>query len=199
MSTAALCVHAIGLTAASTESEVQAKQSAEPNAEPEKKDEVAAEDAPATNAEDAVPSPDSVIREGDGFWDERWKSHFDSKPRGPTSFGADVAFLRSSHVYGIPERAAPFALPPTKSSDGTPKGKPYRLYNLDVFEYEVEGRDTQPLYGSIPFMMGIGHNGKTTVAAAMLWLNAAETYIDVVEGQRDGYIDATCGRPNRFI
>lgn len=30
-------------------------------------------------------------------------------------------------------------------------GDPYRLYNLDVFEYELNNR--MALYGSIPFML----------------------------------------------
>ena len=30
-------------------------------------------------------------------------------------------------------------------------GEPYRLYNLDVFEYELNNK--MALYGSIPFML----------------------------------------------
>lgn len=103
----------------------------------------------------------------DGMWEESFKSHRDSKPRGPESIGADISFVNFAHVYGIPEHADHFAL---ESTVGT---EPYRLYNLDVFEYELDSKST--LYGSIPFM--VGHNTKRTVG--MLWLNAAETYVDI--------------------
>nr|XP_039248310.1 neutral alpha-glucosidase AB-like isoform X1 [Styela clava] len=103
----------------------------------------------------------------DGMWEESFKSHRDSKPRGPESIGADVSFVNFAHVYGIPEHADHFAL------QSTIGGEPYRLYNLDVFEYELDSKAA--LYGSVPFM--IGHNSKRTVG--MLWLNSAETWIDV--------------------
>jgi alpha 1,3-glucosidase len=45
-----------------------------------------------------------------------------------------------------------FALKPTRN---TPTATdPYRLYNLDVFEYELH--NTMALYGSVPFVMAHG-------------------------------------------
>jgi alpha-glucosidase (family GH31 glycosyl hydrolase) len=51
--------------------------------------------------------------------------------------------------------------------------EPYRLYNLDVFEYELN--NGMALYGSIPFMM----SHKKGHAAGVFWLNAAEMWVDV--------------------
>jgi hypothetical protein len=50
-------------------------------------------------------------------------------------------------VYGLSERASRFALPNTRGP-GAARDEPYRLYNLDVFEYEVgPDRAHQPLLG----------------------------------------------------
>ena len=53
--------------------------------------------------------------------------------------------------------------------------QPYRLYNSDVFEYEMDSPMT--LYGAIPFMQA--HRKDSTVG--VFWLNAAETWIDIVK------------------
>ena len=53
--------------------------------------------------------------------------------------------------------------------------EPYRLYNSDVFEYEMDSPMT--LYGAIPFMQA--HRKNSTVG--VFWLNAAETWIDIVK------------------
>ena len=50
---------------------------------------------------------------------------------------------------------------------------PYRLFNLDVFEYELNSQ--MSLYGAVPFIMA--HSKDRSVAA--LWLNAAETWVDI--------------------
>ena len=49
------------------------------------------------------------------------------------------------------------------------------MYNSDVFEYEMDSPMT--LYGAIPFMQA--HRKDSTVG--VFWLNAAETWIDVVK------------------
>ena len=46
----------------------------------------------------------------DGLWEETFKGHTDSKPRGPSSVGLDISFINSKHVYGIPEHADAFSL-----------------------------------------------------------------------------------------
>ena len=53
--------------------------------------------------------------------------------------------------------------------------EPYRLYNSDVFEYELDSPMT--LYGAIPLMQA--HTKDSTVG--VFWLNAAETWIDIVK------------------
>jgi len=50
---------------------------------------------------------------------------------------------------------------------------PYRLYNLDVFEYELN--NPMALYGAIPYI----HALSATRSVGMMWLNAAETWLDV--------------------
>lgn len=53
--------------------------------------------------------------------------------------------------------------------------EPYRMYNADVFEYELNSPMT--LYGAIPLMQA--HRKDSTVG--IFWLNAAETWIDIVK------------------
>ncbi|KAJ7374235.1 hypothetical protein OS493_007312 [Desmophyllum pertusum] len=100
-------------------------------------------------------------------FEENFKEHHDSRPRGPCSVGLDISFPGVEHVYGIPEHADSLALKTTVGSE------PYRLYNLDVFEYELESR--MALYGSIPVM--IAHSVARTVG--VFWMNAAETWVDI--------------------
>lgn len=67
-----------------------------------------------------------------GSWEENFKSHHDAKPYGPEAIALDFAFPQAQLLFGIPEHADSFALKSTTGSD------PYRLYNLDVFEYELD-------------------------------------------------------------
>ncbi|XP_060557069.1 neutral alpha-glucosidase AB-like isoform X2 [Ruditapes philippinarum] len=107
------------------------------------------------------------------MWEETYKSFPDSKPHGPSSVGVDISFPGFEHVYGIPEHADSMALKTTKSTD------PYRLFNLDVFEYELY--NPMALYGSVPVMLA--HNEKRTVG--IFWHNAAETWIDISSNTAD--------------
>ncbi|KAI1320608.1 hypothetical protein EDD11_000130 [Mortierella claussenii] len=108
----------------------------------------------------------------ENLWEETFKGSTDSKPRGPESIGLDITFSGINHVYGVPEHATSLSLKATKGP-GAPYNEPYRLYNLDVFEYEID--NPMALYGSIPFMLG--HSKNRT--AAVFWMNAAETWVDV--------------------
>jgi alpha 1,3-glucosidase len=101
------------------------------------------------------------------MWEESFSGTSDSKPKGPSAIAMDFSFVNTENVYGIPEHADRFSLADTSSGD------PYRLYNLDVFEYEVW--NPMALYASIPFM--IAHNKVRTTG--LFWLNAAETWVDV--------------------
>ena len=130
-------------------------------------------------------------QEGDpeGWWEETFKGHTDSKPRGPEGISFDLAFPGMQHVYGLPEHATTLSLKPTvdlgaffsyfthfdicsmlkawfaaayfhlrltsrltrlcAAADNV-TSEPYRLYNLDVFEYVADS--PFGLYGSIPFL-----------------------------------------------
>lgn len=105
--------------------------------------------------------------------EERFRGHTDSRPHGPQSISFDVSFYGADHVYGIPERATSFALKPTRGP-GVEESEPYRLFNLDVFEYLHES--PFGLYGSIPYMIA---HGNTRGTSGFFWLNAAEMQIDV--------------------
>lgn len=49
----------------------------------------------------------------EGFWEESFKSHTDSKPFGSSSIGIDISFLGYKFLYGLPEHADSFALKST--------------------------------------------------------------------------------------
>ena len=128
------------------------------------------------------------------YWQETFNNHIDEKPNGPNSVGFDVVFPGAQHTYGIPEHASSFALKDTRGPDAS-YSDPYRLYNLDVFEYELD--NPMALYGSIPFMMA-HKSGQTT---AILWMNAAEMWIDIQkapEGTQTHWMAET-GSINMFI
>lgn len=93
-------------------------------------------------------APKSIEDSEPGSWEETFKSHHDSKPNGPQAIALDFAFPAAQVLFGIPEHADSFAL---KSTVG---GEPYRLYNLDVFEYELD--NGMALYGSVPVIYGHG-------------------------------------------
>lgn len=124
--------------------------------------------------------------DSDGMWEEKFDGHTDTKKRGPAAVALDVAFVDVQHVYGIPEHATDFVLRSTRSEGDKAYSEPYRLWNLDVFEYDLDV--PMSLYGAVPFL--IGHNARTTTG--VLWLNAAETYVDIEDS-----VDATTGKASK--
>jgi alpha 1,3-glucosidase len=53
----------------------------------------------------------------------------------------DFAFPFAQHVYGLPEHASGLSLPTTQKGAANREphySEPYRLYNLDVFEYVIK-------------------------------------------------------------
>lgn len=90
----------------------------------------------------------------------------------------DITFPGHEVVYGLPEHASSLSLKGTRGGDGN-YDEPYRMYNADVFEYEVDSPMT--LYGSIPFIQAL----KKHSTAGVFWLNAAETWVDIVKQKRD--------------
>jgi len=112
-----------------------------------------------------------------GMWEEKFGDHHDSKPHGPMSVGMELTFPASSHLFGLPEHASSTQLKTTAGNGGHHYYKePYRLYNLDVFEYELD--ETMALYGHIPLVVS---QSMTTGTAGAFWFNPTETFVDVEE------------------
>ncbi|GMF15036.1 unnamed protein product [Phytophthora lilii] len=116
-------------------------------------------------------------------WEESFGGHTDKKKFGPSSIGLDVSFHGSAGaprtLFGIPEHATDFVLKDTlvPNEEGDDKWKvvtdPYRLYNLDVFEYELD--NPMALYGAIPVL--VAPSKENTVG--MFWNNPSETFVDI--------------------
>ena len=110
------------------------------------------------------------------WWEESFGGNTDTKPRGPESVALDVSFPGYEHVFGVAEHTGPLSLRQTRGGEGN-FDEPYRLYNADVFEYEMNSPMT--LYGAIPFIQA--HKKDSTVG--VFWLNAAETWIDIIRSK----------------
>ncbi|KAK9487295.1 glycosyl hydrolases family 31-domain-containing protein [Lipomyces starkeyi] len=108
------------------------------------------------------------------MWEENFGGKEDKKPKGPESIALDVTFPGYEHVFGIPEHADQFSLRETRGGDGN-HDEPYRLFNVDIFEYEVNS--PMAMYGAIPFMQA--HKKGSSVA--IFWANGAETWIDITK------------------
>uniref|UniRef100_A0A1A8IEW1 Glucosidase, alpha, neutral AB n=1 Tax=Nothobranchius kuhntae TaxID=321403 RepID=A0A1A8IEW1_NOTKU len=121
----------------------------------------------ADKAHQAETTKEEEEKVEEGMWEETFKSHSDSKPNGPSAVSLDFSLPGVEHVYGIPEHADTLRLKTTDNGD------PYRLYNLDVFQYELY--NPMALYGAVPVMLA--HNTQRTTG--IFWLNAAETWVDI--------------------
>jgi alpha 1,3-glucosidase len=115
----------------------------------------------------------------EGLWEENFQSHKDSKPYGPMSIGMDITFPKSRHLYGLPEHASSTVLK-TTHGEGAYYKDPYRLYNLDVFEYDLDV--PMSLYGAVPLIVS---QSVATGTAGVFWFNPTETFIDIVEGDAE--------------
>ncbi|EER30792.1 conserved hypothetical protein [Candida tropicalis MYA-3404] len=103
----------------------------------------------------------------DMFSDSFPDSKMDTLPLGPESVAVDFKLMGFSHMYGIPEHSDSLLLKDTTDKE------PYRLFNVDIFEYEIDSR--LPMYGSIPLLVAI----KPEASVGIFWVNAADTYIDI--------------------
>ncbi|CAG8644392.1 22834_t:CDS:2, partial [Dentiscutata erythropus] len=112
---------------------------------------------------------------------ETFVNNLNSKPNGPGSIGLDISFPGFIHVYGIPEHASPLSLKETRGGIDA-YSDPYRMYNLDVVRYQIDS--PKAIYGSIPFLMA----HRKGASAAMLWLNASETYIDITKSKENNVV-----------
>ena len=84
----------------------------------------------------------------------------DSKPFGPSSVGSDIRFDGATYIYGLAEHAAPLNLPST-TGEGAKYKDPYRMYTLDVYDYELDS--PMALYGGVPLLMA--HTATRTTGA----------------------------------
>lgn len=99
------------------------------------------------------------------LWEESFDQFVDRRP-GPTGRGFDVSFAESMALVGLAEHATSLHLGKFQ--------EPYRLYNLDVFEYEVDV--PMALYGAIPFVTCVQRSG---AASGLLALNPSEGFVQV--------------------
>jgi len=127
-------------------------------------------------------NPPSMSQEGEGevpllggnvkdAWTENFGGDVDHTKHGPQSIGMDFTF-QAENVYGIPMHATDLSLK-TTTGEKAQYSEPYRMYNLDVFEYELD--EPMALYGHVPIM--IAHSEKHT--SGIYWHNCAETWVDV--------------------
>jgi mannosyl-oligosaccharide alpha-1,3-glucosidase len=106
---------------------------------------------------------------------ETFGGHTDTKPHGPQSVGMQLEHYDTQFLYGIPEHASSATLQSTIGGPDAHYREPYRLYNLDVFEYELD--ETMALYGSIPLL--ISHSATSGTTSGFFWFNPTETFVDV--------------------
>ena len=158
-------------------------------------DAAASADAAAPAVADAAAVAATPSPEVEGWGPESFGGHSDSRPRGPMSVGMDIDFPNAAALYGIPEHATSMALKRTDADSGGAGGyaDPYRLYNLDVFEYELD--EPMSLYGAIPLLVGHGVVGGSGVTSAAFWLNPSETFIDIAPGGSGG----GAGQTSRWV
>jgi mannosyl-oligosaccharide alpha-1,3-glucosidase len=117
---------------------------------------------------------------------ESFGGHTDTKPHGPQSVGMQLDHFGTKYLYGLPEHASSATLQSTSGRSNSHYKEPYRLYNLDVFEYELD--ETMALYGSIPLL--ISHHaafddGQSSTTTGFFWFNPTETFVDVALGGDD--------------
>eukprot|EP00931_Biecheleriopsis_adriatica_P116841 TRINITY_DN92428_c0_g1_i1.p1 TRINITY_DN92428_c0_g1~~TRINITY_DN92428_c0_g1_i1.p1 ORF type:complete len:1051 (-),score=245.11 TRINITY_DN92428_c0_g1_i1:44-2815(-) len=144
---------------------------------------------PPDTASDAAASPDEVELDAaahphkldtNGLWAESFGGHTDEKPRGPASLGMDVTFEGDvPGLFGLPEHATKASLPFYE--------EPYRFFNLDVFEYEID--EPMALYGAIPLIWAVHRVGGKSLTSGFLWINPSETFVKLerdVAGAKSG-------------
>eukprot|EP00928_Gymnodinium_smaydae_P005920 TRINITY_DN12051_c0_g2_i1.p1 TRINITY_DN12051_c0_g2~~TRINITY_DN12051_c0_g2_i1.p1 ORF type:complete len:1044 (-),score=239.32 TRINITY_DN12051_c0_g2_i1:202-3246(-) len=119
---------------------------------------------------DAAAHPHDLDK--NGLWEESFGGHEDKKPRGPASVGMDVTFEGDvPSLFGLPEHATKANLPFYD--------EPYRFYNLDVFEYEID--NPMALYGAVPILWALqkGKAGEPNLVSGFLWMNPSETFVQL--------------------
>ncbi|XP_061700761.1 neutral alpha-glucosidase C isoform X2 [Syngnathoides biaculeatus] len=109
----------------------------------------------------------------DNLWRETFRDFVDIKANGPSSIGADLRLHGFQDVFGLPEHADSLRLVDTRDDE------PYRLYNLDVFAYEI--RSHLGTYGSVPLL--VAHKPDRTLG--VFWLNASDSFVHINYSQEE--------------
>ncbi|XP_077396145.1 neutral alpha-glucosidase C isoform X2 [Festucalex cinctus] len=112
-------------------------------------------------------------QEDDNLWRETFRNFVDIKANGPTSIGADLRLHGFQDVFGVPEHSDTLRLADTRDDE------PYRLYNLDVFAYEMNSH--LGVYGSVPLV--VAHKQDRTLG--VFWLNASDSFVHINYSQED--------------
>ncbi|KAH8053123.1 alpha-1,3-glucosidase [Aureococcus anophagefferens] len=120
-------------------------------------------------------------RQDDGDFSETFSGHTDDVPNGPMSVGVDVSFPGSKALFGLAEHASQFAL--KKTTGGGGYDEPFRFYNLDVFEYDLDV--PMALYGTIPLAWAVAPGREKHSTVGVFYDNPTETYVDVGAGPDD--------------
>ena len=122
---------------------------------------------------------DHYVRpDGDQDTSESFNGFTDTRPRGDESVNLDVTFHGYDNVFGLAEHGSSLSLKQTKGGSGA-YDDPYRLFNTDVFEYDVDS--PMALYGSIPLIHAHGKSG----SAGVFWINSAETWVDITKDKKN--------------
>ncbi|XP_021796159.1 neutral alpha-glucosidase C isoform X5 [Papio anubis] len=119
------------------------------------------------NEEEASVDTSQENQEDLGLWEEKFGKFVDIKANGPSSIGLDFSLHGFEHLYGIPQHAESHQLKNTGDEDA------YRLYNLDVYGYQIY--DKMGIYGSVPYLLA--HKLGRTIG--IFWLNASETLVEI--------------------
>jgi alpha-glucosidase (family GH31 glycosyl hydrolase) len=101
------------------------------------------------------------------FWNEKFGSFEEPAIRGPCSIGLDFTFIGKQLLSGLAEHTDSVLLSDTHDAE------PYRLYNLDVFCYDIDSKAS--IYGCVPFIFSKN--------CGIYWANPSETFVDISTDQ----------------
>ncbi|CAK0859898.1 unnamed protein product [Prorocentrum cordatum] len=116
---------------------------------------------------------DATDVDAEGLWEESFGDFVDTKPRGPAAVGLDVSFESAPTIVGLAEHTASLHLAKPRFAE------PYRLFNLDVFEYEVNVPAS--IYGNIPFVTAVHvwPGEEPPSASGFMIVNPSEGFVKV--------------------
>jgi mannosyl-oligosaccharide alpha-1,3-glucosidase len=118
---------------------------------------------------------------------ERW-------PMGPRAISLDFELPYDALFAGIPERtqthetiSLPDTLKWSTNGESIVVSDPYRMFNLDVFEYQANNTYLG-LYGTIPLLQSFSTK-KSVGNVGIYWVNAADSWLDLYSGMEQKNVD----------